>query len=81
MALLTLVVAGLALWLPGTQLPGGNNNQVAPAMKVSSVVAQPGSVGQNLFISGSVVPGKKSPLAPRCKNSASRLSWWKRETR
>ncbi|AZC23853.1 MULTISPECIES: efflux RND transporter periplasmic adaptor subunit [Pseudomonas] len=56
MALLTLVVAVLALWLPGTQLPGGNNNQVAPAMKVSSVVAQPGSVGQNLFISGSVVP-------------------------
>ncbi|UCZ86319.1 efflux RND transporter periplasmic adaptor subunit [Pseudomonas sp. L5B5] len=55
MALLTLLLAGAALWLPEAQLPHGTGEE-APVLKVSSVLVRPGTVGQSLFISGSVVP-------------------------
>ncbi|WP_404939088.1 efflux RND transporter periplasmic adaptor subunit [Pseudomonas sp. JDS08PS003] len=54
-ALLTLLVAAVALWVPETELVQ-RVEQAPQELKVSSVVARPGNVGQRIFISGTLVP-------------------------
>lgn len=54
--LLTLAGTLLALWLPQTQLPASHSQEPPPGLKVSSVQVRTGSVGQRIFISGTLVP-------------------------